>query len=914
VSDSPFPRLDLAPKLNRPLRLWWPPDYLRLLYWAFFFPQAIRWYVERFGSSEYRGVEDRKAVAAALRHDQTQRRLVVQAAICVLLTAPAITWLLGVIGVPVIWIGIAASLVSGLAMGVAGGVAGGVTGGVAIGVVFGMAVGVLFGTVFGILVSVAVSVVSGLMFGVVGGVGLSVAYAGVAGLAFSVVAGVAAGVAGRVVAGMTFCVAIGAAFGITIGMVLGRAFGLAFSVASCIAACFAAGVAASRLLDWILLGLPARLVGKLGWAGRMVWLPLPGVQRELEARLAQDWTAGSQGVNDVLAYTLQFIPAVRAVNAALVASPTASLLERVSTLVDKPYSWDLVRFGSASLRNGLWRQAILGLLPFGAINLRRRWQGKYPIEPLLAGPSRAACAGFWYWHEAKIVSAMNAFAVVRDMHHGQELHNIACAIASAQAAGDLDAITICMAAFQPLWTLPDPELRPGTLRVLHVLNEVADEARVARHSMSALSRSAALGRANAKLTNLLERGGEICPEPEWPLIKKITEQWRDIVSKAGGVIGDEVLRQSVRNPYEGYSGLPVTGPTFIGRENILRHIGDRWAGEVQPPPLILFGHRRMGKSSILRNLHRIADTRAIVVYQDMQDTGWINHTGELLLDLAEAIHRRVREAGLDAGQSPTDVGYADLGTARRSLNALLDHLDCQMIGFRLILAIDEYEIIEKGIEDGRIDPDLPGYLRAKVSQYRWLALIFAGLHTLEEMGHDYQAAFGSAAAEHTRVGYLSHDDAIRLIAQPNPDFVLEYEPELREELYRLTYGQPYLLQRLCWELVNNWNEQFLREGESTPRILTLDDLAPVLTPDFYQAAGYYFDGVWTNVTDAERQLMRVMAGRAEGTWTPAELGEAAGLSEGAVLASLELLRRHDVIMDEGGGVRFAAELMRRWVA
>ena len=58
MSEIPFPRLDLAPKLNRPLRLWWPPDYLRLLYWAFFFPQAIRVVrgaVRQAGVSEVRG-------------------------------------------------------------------------------------------------------------------------------------------------------------------------------------------------------------------------------------------------------------------------------------------------------------------------------------------------------------------------------------------------------------------------------------------------------------------------------------------------------------------------------------------------------------------------------------------------------------------------------------------------------------------------------------------------------------------------------------------------------------------------------------------------------------------------------------------------------------------------------------------
>ena len=39
-----------------------------------------------------------------------------------------------------------------------------------------------------------------------------------------------------------------------------------------------------------------------------------------------------------------------------------------------------------------------------------------------------------------------------------------------------------------------------------------------------------------------------------------------------------------------------------------------------------------------------------------------------------------------------------------------------------------------------------------------------------------------------------------------------------------------------------------------------------------------------------------------------------GLPEEAVRAGLALLRGHDVIVDEPDGVRFAAELMRCWVA
>ena len=46
----PPPDLPYAPKRKKPLSLWNPLDYLQLLYWVFYFPQALSWYVETFGN------------------------------------------------------------------------------------------------------------------------------------------------------------------------------------------------------------------------------------------------------------------------------------------------------------------------------------------------------------------------------------------------------------------------------------------------------------------------------------------------------------------------------------------------------------------------------------------------------------------------------------------------------------------------------------------------------------------------------------------------------------------------------------------------------------------------------------------------------------------------------------------------
>ena len=77
-----------APRRQRPLSLLNPFDYLLLLYRVFYFPQALRWYVERFGTSPAEA-----PIREVLRQDKGQRGLVAQALVLLGLLALA-AWLL----------------------------------------------------------------------------------------------------------------------------------------------------------------------------------------------------------------------------------------------------------------------------------------------------------------------------------------------------------------------------------------------------------------------------------------------------------------------------------------------------------------------------------------------------------------------------------------------------------------------------------------------------------------------------------------------------------------------------------------------------------------------------------------------------------------------------------------------------
>lgn len=931
--DNIVPSLDLVPRLNRPLSLWNPLDYLRLFYWAFFFPQALPWYINTFGKTGYPDKE-KINTAPVLAQDPVQRKLVIQAAMVLLITVSIAALCLILPGWKINW----QALAAGVALGV---VSGGIVGkafGIAFGVPFALTFGLTFGIVGNIIEIALNSTFKNYNISPLGAV-LGTALGAAVGVALNAVGSVKSGVDDDVMKGIT-----GGMFFILVGGVI---FASALFIKSITAsattniltrnlmntAFFNIGLGAafclciSRLTEY----LPSALFAALHryilkkrrgvQAGRVVFLPLPGVRKQLEKDLESDWENGVKNANQILAYTSQYIPVVNAVKNIIARSSNDILLSRISALVDRTWDWNLIRFCSSGLNKQFRQKAKEGFL------FLFPWRKSGLVKPRTDTKPRAACAGFWYWHQEELVKAVKAFAGVQELPHGTELYYIASAIhewfeinSSDEYKNKVEGIMEWEHKTQRLKKLPEPELKSGTLAVLRKLQMVSKDIYAAGTALSPFKRSKIAENAIALLNRLIKEGEKICPNPEWMLIKKIAEKWVEIIDKSQWVFPEEELRRPVKNPYEGSSGRPVTGPTFRGREDIIKRIEEHWATDKNFSTLILYGQRRIGKTSILKNMVLRTESDILLVYISVQKIGKVSHAGQFLLRLAEAIYSSVVEKGLSIGAPPNKSDYTDMGTGCSAFNRLLDKLAPHMTGQkRLVLAIDEFELIQEKIEDKQIHAEFLPYLRDVVQEYNWLGMIFAGLHIIEEMGWDYKAAF-YGQAEYIRVSFLKREDAFGLIAHPNPHrIVLEYSQDLMEELYRLTAGQPYLIQCICGELVFHWNERFEQEGEKTPRTLTLDDLSHAITSDFFESTEYYFEGVWSTITEEERVLMRIIAERQEGKWTLDELAETAkthtSLEKFSTLKeTLDLLKRHDVILEEDGNVRFAAELMRRWVA
>jgi hypothetical protein len=351
----------------------------------------------------------------------------------------------------------------------------------------------------------------------------------------------------------------------------------------------------------------------------------------------------------------------------------------------------------------------------------------------------------------------------------------------------------------------------------------------------------------------------------------------------------------------------------VGRQDIFNHIREVWGGKSNPDSIILYGHRRMGKSSILRNLPHYAPAGSLLVYVDLKgQTAFAESTSHLLRGLAEETVWAAQERGLaceepaaEAYHTPPEAALAFRRLLRRVLVALPPESS-------LILALDEFEAIDKAVADDKIGPEIYDYLR-DLSQQPRVVLVFAGLHTLDEMSRDYrQAFFGSYI--NLRVSYLSQKAAERLVMRPTPDFPLNYAPEVVQRIIAETHGQPLLLQRLCQELVNQLNhELFDLDLDREARILPAD-LDAVLTDDFVRSETRYFEGIWSDQVAANPAVAALLETLArQGPSHSEKLVARTDLSPQQVTAALDYLQCRDLVDDRERIWDLRIPLMRRWL-
>lgn len=363
------------------------------------------------------------------------------------------------------------------------------------------------------------------------------------------------------------------------------------------------------------------------------------------------------------------------------------------------------------------------------------------------------------------------------------------------------------------------------------------------------------------------------------------------------------------NPY--IAGRPLCpGDPFFGREEVFRFV------EIETPrhAVLLYGQRRIGKTSILLHLEQRLTRPNIPVYFDLQDCA-SRPLGEVLSDIARALVRKT-----DA-KIPVPPHFDDLG--KEFSNTFLPaYLNCLPPNSRIVLLLDEFDVLDEAVA-GRLQASaaskaLWAYLRGLLQKEKHIGFIFVIGRKAEDWSAEFLSTFKGAARIKKVSVTLSKDDAHQLITLAQRNGTLKFGNDAIEQIYNLTAGHPLMTQLICQSLCDQFLFQF--QGQIAPQVSAKDINSVVQTA--LEGGKAIFEWIWNGFPPAERLTFSAIA-EATKDQIIVERDRIIDLLERQGLRALtqnplfrlapEKLIDWEMLREDSGGYRFNIELMRQWV-
>ena len=260
---------------------------------------------------------------------------------------------------------------------------------------------------------------------------------------------------------------------------------------------------------------------------------------------------------------------------------------------------------------------------------------------------------------------------------------------------------------------------------------------------------------------------------------------------------------------------------FVARMAVIQELQSQATLGHGCPGLLLYGRRRTGKSTLIRNVEKFLPTSVAVTSISLQDPRAFTSLGSLTELLAKTVSKAVPGLGVAAAEESLTSLFDHLGRANEALQAR---------GRRLIIAVDEYENIDAKIGDGTFPRELLDAFRESVQRHRQLVWLFAGSHDLSELEHaEWPSYFVSIRT--IELGPFSADETRLLLTDPmrhsaifgddgqrRPRFDLAFWTEDGiDRIQGETAGWPHLVQLLAEGVVQLVNLRGLRAA--TPALL-----------------------------------------------------------------------------------------------
>jgi hypothetical protein len=353
------------------------------------------------------------------------------------------------------------------------------------------------------------------------------------------------------------------------------------------------------------------------------------------------------------------------------------------------------------------------------------------------------------------------------------------------------------------------------------------------------------------------------------------------------------------------AGLPLDKDSnvFKGRRDLFQMLESELSTpSMQRPTLLLFGARRTGKTSVLKQLPVRLGPSVVPAEIDLQ----LASTAQSVPSFLHVISEKIRsDIAVNSRLQITPLLKTQL--THEPYITFLDWIkDIELaIGDRwLLLAFDEYETLEKMLERKRIDEGMFQLIRGIIQHHANVSILFSGSHTFEDLSALWSNYLVNVRVLH--VGALSDTEAIELLTTPIKNFPLKYESNVIEYILNTTGCQPYLLQSTGRELVNLLNEE-------RTLVASLEDVEKAFNRVLTSSSAY-FNELWTSydMDDVQRSILIALA-EAGSKIVASETLRSVVANKGNYRESLQRLVHRDVIKQTPSGYSFNSDLVRRWI-
>jgi len=207
-------------------------------------------------------------------------------------------------------------------------------------------------------------------------------------------------------------------------------------------------------------------------------------------------------------------------------------------------------------------------------------------------------------------------------------------------------------------------------------------------------------------------------EPLKTEFRKAAAQWEGLAQTQLDHITGALQQEPVQQFFRAGDPVDRNREAFIPRNKVTGELEQQIMLSTGCPGVILYGRRRVGKSTVLRNLDGFLPTNVRVAYLSAQSP-------ELSISTESFVAAIGKAASADA--TPPE----DLRGLLRVLAVENDKLT--QAGQRLVLAIDEYEMLDRKIGAGVFTTDLLDTLRESIQTHRAITWILAGSHQITEL-------------------------------------------------------------------------------------------------------------------------------------------------------------------------------------